>query len=129
MPKVLEKRKAFTALVGQGGYFLGLAVEGEAGYYPQMNLGLFGSYDEAKKEAARRNEQFLDLTPAEAWKIVASSMAAQPRDFDPTVPQPGSTCLVCHGSGLSCGGRGVPVEEECGRCVDCQACEGSGVRS
>lgn len=67
---------AWTATVTGEGCSIGVADRDVAGYSPLREPLYFKTYDEAQKEADRRNEQ-LGLTLEEAELIVLSSMRAQ----------------------------------------------------
>lgn len=77
IPAPKEPRRAYVAVVEEGGYRLGVAVEGENGYHPVREDsdvgGLFGTYDEADSIAKKMNEG-LGLDPREVTKIVISTM-------------------------------------------------------
>lgn len=77
----MSRDKAYTAVITESGkYRLGIAVEGEPGYYKVKEDsdagGTFDSYDEAQGVAQAYNDG-LGITAPRAAEIVASSMGAQ----------------------------------------------------
>lgn len=66
------RRHAFTAVVQEHGFMLGRADEGVQDYTPVPG-SFFTSYEEARKEAHRRNEA-LGLGKMEAFEIISSTM-------------------------------------------------------
>lgn len=69
-------RQAYTAIVGHGGFGLGMAHENVAGYTPVRDIAPLPTYDQAADEAERRNSE-MGLTTEDAARIVLSSMRAQ----------------------------------------------------
>ena len=69
-------RKAYTAVVQEGGFGLGLAVENEPGYYPVKAYppGSFATHKEAGEKAQALNAEEFRLSREDAWRIIASSM-------------------------------------------------------
>lgn len=86
----MSKRIAWTPVIYHGedaNWTLGLATEEVPGYLEIKHSGTpedpfylakgptkFGTYEEAKKEADRKNKLELKLTQREAFQVVASSM-------------------------------------------------------
>ena len=73
---MVEKRTAFAAVCDGAFFGIGLAEEGERGYFPQAGFGHFGTYDEARIKADELNAQ-LGLDKMDAAMIVAGSMRSQ----------------------------------------------------
>ena len=82
-----EKRRCFVVLhssyVEGQGYIPSLAIEGESGHYPmsgrtddQLPWYWGPDYDTAQATADDINERRFGLSPTQAARIVASSMAA-----------------------------------------------------
>jgi|CXWL01.1.fsa_nt_gi hypothetical protein len=75
-----RERLAYTAVIHEGGYRLGIAEENVAGYTPVADDsdlgGTYPSLDEAQAVADACNDS-LGLDKVEAMKIVLSSMGAQ----------------------------------------------------
>lgn len=70
----MNKRIAYVAIVNSDGYTLGVAEEGEPGYYPLRDAPKFNSYAEASATASLRNVEELGLTVKEGLSIALSSM-------------------------------------------------------
>jgi len=71
------KTIAFTAVVAEGGFGLGVTLEGEPGYWPiPTDLASSKSW-EAMNDAATTINRFLGLSDEDAMRIVTSTMAAQ----------------------------------------------------
>lgn len=72
-----NKRTAYTAVVGEDGFRLGIAVEGEQGYYACKDGtdagGTFPSYEAAQAAAEAYNKR-LGFTDEQAFEIVTSTM-------------------------------------------------------
>lgn len=72
------KRCAYTAIVDEGGYRLGIAVEGEAGYHQCKDGtdagGTFKTHEAASAVADAFNKN-MGLSDEEAFKIVTSTMS------------------------------------------------------
>jgi hypothetical protein len=64
---------AYTPVVDEDGYTIGLADRGVAGYTPQPGFGKFPSWEAARDRAKVENER-LGLSELEAFAIVASTM-------------------------------------------------------
>lgn len=75
--EITRKRSAYTAVIEERGYCLGVAVEGEAGYHPVREDsdagGTFETYELASACADAYNAS-LGLTKEEATRIVISTM-------------------------------------------------------
>ena len=66
---------AFVAIMVDGGRgTVGVAYQGESGYYRLGNMPEFETYPEAQKYAEELNTERLGLSTLEAWQIIASSM-------------------------------------------------------
>ncbi|ARJ65966.1 hypothetical protein WV31_10030 [Magnetospirillum sp. ME-1] len=70
------KRIAFTAVVGEDGFGLGVALEGEPGYWPIPEHLATGDWEEMNRAAGAINRH-LGLSDDDAIRIVTSSMRAQ----------------------------------------------------
>ena len=68
-------RVAYTPVIVDEGFSLGIAEEGRGGYYPS-DFGTVKTWTEAEVWARQLNER-LGLTSEQALLIVTSSMAAQ----------------------------------------------------
>lgn len=69
---------AFTAVVAdEGGYGLGIAVQGEPGYWPVPTHLAFSPMWEAMNIGASKLNQHLGLSAEKATAVVTSTMAAQ----------------------------------------------------
>ena len=71
----MTPRRAYVAVIRDGGFSLGIAIEGEAGYNA-TNLHTVPSWDEARRWAEAANAR-LGLTETTAFLIVASTIRAQ----------------------------------------------------
>jgi hypothetical protein len=78
-PASMRARIAYVVVVEQresegAGHFLGLAKEGERGYYRlSPGFGPYKTWDQAAKVADEANRK-MGLNETQAWKIIASSM-------------------------------------------------------
>jgi hypothetical protein len=72
---------AFTAVTHNGGYYIGRADEGTAGYTLMEAEGRFQTYGDAKSRAIFLNQN-LGLTHTDALKIVASTIGNGRADIE-----------------------------------------------
>lgn len=70
-------RRCFVAVIRDDGYSIGIAVEGEPGYYA-TNYQSVATYEEAKVWASKCNAN-MGINDAEASEIVLNTMMLQNR--------------------------------------------------
>jgi hypothetical protein len=79
MPEIEAQRIAFTAIVYEKGYKIGLCHEGIDGYTPTL-FGPYSTYESYNKMADTLNSG-LGLTKEDAYKIIASTMRRKPEKY------------------------------------------------
>lgn len=74
----LAAKYAYTAVVVEGGFGIGLAERGLPGYEPMPKFGVFQTYEAAMGRANTLNREIFNNEPEEVVEVVLSSMRRRP---------------------------------------------------